>query len=158
MATSARGPGIRFPPPFVFVAGYALAWVFDRQLEFRIDGAGPGVGQQLVGLVVLAAGLGAMGWGLLTFVRARTPLNPMRPARQLVTWGPFRFSRNPMYLGLTLAYVGLAVLVNQAWPLALLPLVLVAVHFGIVRREERYLRAAFGSQYGDYAERVRRWL
>jgi protein-S-isoprenylcysteine O-methyltransferase Ste14 len=158
MATPARGPGIRFPPPFVFVAGYALAWLLDRRLEFKIDGAGPGVPQQILGLAALAGGLGVMGWGLVTFIRARTPVNPMRPARQLVTWGPFRFSRNPMYVGLTLAYFGLALVVNQAWPLILLPLVLITISLAVIGREERYLRAQFGAQYDAYAGRVRRWL
>lgn len=158
MPTPVRTPGIRFPPPFVFVAGYAAAWLLDRQLEFRIDGAGPGAVQQTIGVVALTAGLSVMFWGLVTFVLARTPVNPMRPARRLVTWGPFRFSRNPMYVGLAVAYVGLAVLLNQAWPLVLLPVVLVTIGRTVIPREERHLRAAFGQHYDRYASRVRRWL
>jgi protein-S-isoprenylcysteine O-methyltransferase Ste14 len=158
MAEHPRGPGVRFPPPFIFAAAYLLAWWLDGRLTFEIDGGGAGLVQTLLGLAGLAAGLALMGWGLVTFVFARTSVMPTRPARQFVRWGPYRFSRNPMYVGLTLAYVGLALVTNMAWPLLLLPFVLATLTMGVIAREERYLRDAFGADYEDYCRRVRRWI
>jgi protein-S-isoprenylcysteine O-methyltransferase Ste14 len=76
----------------------------------------------------------------------------------LVTSGPYRFSRNPMYVGLSALYLGLALLFNVAWPLALFPVVVMALFRLVIRREERYLAEAFGETYALYAQRVRRWL
>ena len=158
MTNAPSSPGIRFPPPLVFVAGLAAAWALDRRVEFLIAGAGAGVVQVSLGLAAIAGGLGLMAWGLLTFLRVRTGIYPTRSASELVEAGPFRFSRNPMYVGLASAYVGASLAANRAWPLVLLPLVWLALSGFIVRREERYLRAAFGAAYDDYCRRVRRWL
>src|SRR6188508_541117 len=98
MADRSRGPGVRVPPPFVFVAGWVTAWLLNRRLSLEIDGDGPSLPQQIVGLVLLVAGLALLVWALLTFSRARTAVVPVRPARVLVSHGPHRFSRNPMYL------------------------------------------------------------
>jgi len=75
-----------------------------------------------------------------------------------VVTGPFRLSRNPLYLALTLMYVGLALLANALWVLVLLMPLLFMVHFGVVRREERYLERKFGDAYRAYRSRVRRYL
>jgi protein-S-isoprenylcysteine O-methyltransferase Ste14 len=152
------GPEIRFPPPFLFVLGWVAAWLFDRWLPCAIDPAGASPAQEFVGTVLLAAGLAGAGWGMLAFARARTAIVPMRAARVLVRSGPYRFTRNPMYLGLTAAYVGLAGLFNLAWPLIVLPAVLVALSGLVIAREERHLSAKFGAEYEAYAAQVRRWL
>ncbi len=158
MADASRGPAIRVPPPIFFAAGFGVAWLLHRRLEFFIDGTGAGATQTALGSALLAAGLLVMATGIVTFVRARTTVVPDRAARQLVTWGPYRWSRNPMYVGLTIAYVGLSLVTNLAWPLVVLPAVLVTIRFAVIAREEQYLRAAFGDAYRDYQRRVRRWI
>jgi protein-S-isoprenylcysteine O-methyltransferase Ste14 len=140
------------------VAGYVVTWALNQRLEFLIDGKGAQVAQVAIGAVVVAAGLGLMGWGMATFWRARVAVMPIRPARQVVTSGPYRLTRNPMYVGLTFLYFGLALLVNWAWPIVLLPIVLVVMNVVVIEREERYLQAAFPEAYGPYSQRVRRWL
>jgi protein-S-isoprenylcysteine O-methyltransferase Ste14 len=90
--------------------------------------------------------------------RAGTNVRPSEPALAIVTDGPFRFTRNPLYLALTACYIGITLLANAAWPLVVLPFALVVTHYGIVRREERYLEAKFGTTYVAYMTRVRRWL
>lgn len=153
-----RGPAVPVPPPLLFVAGWIGAWLVNRRIPFAIDGAGASVAQQAIGSVLLVGGLAFMVWGMATFARSRTPVVPVRPARLVVTGGPYRFSRNPMYLGITIGYVGLAALLNQAWPLVMLPIVLVVLSGVVIEREERHLRAKFGAEYDAYAARVRRWL
>ena len=146
------------PPPFLFAAGFLVAWLLERRLQFEINGAGAGPLQEAIGATTMAMGFIFMAWGLATFVRARTAVLPVRPARQLVVWGPYRYSRNPMYAGMTLLYIGLAVVLNTAWPLVLLPALLASLYALVIRPEERYLGDAFGQEYADYRARVRRWI
>ena len=120
---------------------------------------GPAVAwREPAGLALAVAGLLLSFWGIFTFRRARTAIIPHRAASRLVTHGPYRFSRNPMYVGLTIAYVGGALLIDSTWPIVLLPLVILALLSLVVQREERYLHAAFGEDYAAYSRRVRRWL
>ena len=93
-----------------------------------------------------------------TMKRAHTPIHNARTPTALVEAGPFRFTRNPMYLFGSTAYAGLAMLLIELWSLALLPVVLIAIHYGVVLREEEYLERKFGDAYQRYRDRVRRWL
>jgi len=153
-----RGPNVRIPPPLIFVVGWLVAWLLNRARPFAIDSSGTSAWQTAVGGLALVAGLTFMFWGIVTFAALGTPIVPTRPARVLVEHGPYRFTRNPIYLGMTLAYAGLAVLLNLAWPLLVLPGVLVLLVLMVVRREERHLGATFGDAYRAYRRRVRRWL
>jgi protein-S-isoprenylcysteine O-methyltransferase Ste14 len=158
MADGSRGPDIHVPPPILFAAGLTVAWALHRLRPFEIDGAGPAPAQIVAGVVALGAGVGLMGTAVAALRRASTPVLPFRPARTVVTGGPFRFSRNPIYLGMTVSYAGLAVLFNAAWAIVLLPVVLVMLTRLVVEREERHLADAFGAEYETYRARVRRWL
>ena len=90
--------------------------------------------------------------------RAKTGVNPNRPTTVLLTGGPFRLSRNPMYLGMVVQYVGLALLFNSLWAIVLLPLALVVVNLTVIKREEWCLEQKFGQEYQAYKARVRRWI
>ena len=155
---TARGPRVVFPPPLLFVAGLGASLLLDQRLGIAIDGDGSGFSQTVIGVVLVFAGLGVMIWGIATFLLARTAIYPNRPARQCVVAGPYRFTRNPMYVGLTIAYIGAAVVLNGVWPFVLLPLVLLALQVFVIRREEAYLRLEFREDYDAYCRRVRRWI
>lgn len=151
--------GVIFPPPLLFVSGVVFGWAARRllaPLPFRAGGVP--VWMEVVAAVLLAAGVLLAWWGILTFLLANTAIIPHHPATRLVRHGPYRFSRNPMYVGLTMAYVGFAVLVNDWWTLLFLPFVLAALWFLVIRKEERYLRATFGDDYAEYCGRVRRFI
>lgn len=153
-----RHPGVRFPPPALFVAGLLAGWALHRHVRaLALPGLAPAAARG-VGLGLVLAGLALAGWGVVTFRRARTAIIPHYPASRVVDGGPYRFTRNPMYTGFTVVYLGVAALLGSAWPLLLLPLVLVALVRLVIAREERYLRAAFGADYEGYCARVRRWL
>lgn len=152
--TAPRGPGVHVPPPLIFVAGFVLGWMMGRVWPF---GAGsPAL--EAVGAVIAGAGLALVTWAMSTFVLAGTPIMPNRPAKALVTHGPYRYSRNPMYTALTLIYVGLALSTAIWWALVLLPLVLYVLHRAVIAREERHLTQTFGDAYREYTRAVRRWL
>jgi len=110
------------------------------------------------GLVSIALGFVLLVTAVRGFRAVGTTLQPWESTTALVTSGPFRFSRNPVYLGYTLLYLGVALWTRSVWSLALLPLVLAAMTRLVIRREERYLDARFGAAYRDYARRVRRWI
>ena len=152
--------GVRFPPPLLFVAGLAIGLALDRLVvRMRLPGyEGNRTPFLILGWFGIVSGVAFATWGIRTFRRARTAIVPIRPARTVVASGPYRWSRNPMYVGLTAVYCGVALLRNAAWPLILLPVVLTGLWFLVIRREERYLSHAFGETYLRYQQSVRRWL
>jgi protein-S-isoprenylcysteine O-methyltransferase Ste14 len=89
---------------------------------------------------------------------AATNINPFKPTISIVTSGPFRITRNPLYVGVTLIYCGLSLVSNTWWCFVLLVPVLLLIHFGVVTREESYLERKFGDGYREYRARVRRYL
>jgi protein-S-isoprenylcysteine O-methyltransferase Ste14 len=115
-------------------------------------GAARGLGWSLLG-----GGVALNGWFLRTIRMADVPIRTDKPVPRLTTEGPFRYTRNPSYLALAIIYVGIAVLRNSLWAILLLPLVVLVMQREVIGREERYLERAFGEEYLDYKEKVRRW-
>jgi protein-S-isoprenylcysteine O-methyltransferase Ste14 len=147
---------LHIPVPWVFVLSYLLGVLIERIFGIRIPLTLPDIG--VLGWVLLAVGAVVAGWGLVTFRRARTTTVPGQASSALVTWGPYQFSRNPMYVGLTLAYLGEAAILRQGWPVILLPLVLAYLNFVVIPVEEAKLSEVFGDAYDRYRSSVRRWL
>lgn len=112
----------------------------------------------LLGWFLFAVGMAFAGAAIATFRLHGTAIIPHLPATRVVESGPYRVSRNPMYVGLTAVYLGLVAWTGAVWPLAILPLVLWVLTAAVIRREERYLSRKFGARYDAYRGRVRRWL
>jgi protein-S-isoprenylcysteine O-methyltransferase Ste14 len=153
-------PGVRFPPPLLLVAAFLAGWFVETNWIRLHLADSPAAMRALcvIGSIALLCGVSLITWGVLTFIRARTALIPHHAASRLVQTGPYRFTRNPMYTGFTLVYVGVSLFLNAAWPLLFLPVALLALFHFVIRKEERYLTAAFGDEYTSYQRRVRRWL
>lgn len=134
-----------------FALALALHWLVPLVELSRLPA-------RLAGAAGLVAGGLLARWGEQLMRQAGTNVRPDHPTLALVTEGPFRFSRNPLYLGLTPLYIGLALLVPAVWPLLLLVPVLGIMRWGVIAREERYLERKFGETYRTYARRARRWL
>jgi protein-S-isoprenylcysteine O-methyltransferase Ste14 len=152
------GPGNRVRPMLVYAAGVAAAAGLQVWKSLPIDAAGVGFWQRVIGSLLVTAGIGLTWWCLSLFARAGTGLMPDTPSQALITRGPYRASRNPMFVGFSLIYVGLAVLLNLGWALVALPVVIAVVTLGVIRREERYLRDTFGGEYARFCRRTPRWL
>ena len=148
-------PGVIFRPPMLYLAAFVVVLVcrWFRPMPICDDGTG-----FWAGLVVVAIAIAFLIWGRRTMVAAGTNVDPALPATAIVDSGPFRFSRNPLYLGLTLAYLGFALVANTWWSAVVLVPLLIVMHFGVVLREERYLDKKFGESYRQYRVRVRRYL
>jgi protein-S-isoprenylcysteine O-methyltransferase Ste14 len=149
-----RGPDVVAPPPLIYLLPLLAGHVLDRlvplpRLPRALRRAGP---------PLLAGGIGLGLWFVASMRRADTPLDPSRPPTALVEDGPFRFTRNPGYLGFALTYAGISLLAGGRWPLVFLPGVLGVIDRGVIAREETYLEMRFGQLYRDYRSRVRRWL
>ena len=151
---SADIPHVVAPPPLI----YALPLLAGLLLHhFRPLAILPTPWAHGLGALFVVLGLIGLP-AVLAFRRAGTHPQPWRPATALVTTGPYRFTRNPMYIGFTLLYLGISLWVNSLWPVLALPLILVTIQYGVVVREEAYMERRFGEDYIAYRRRVRRWL
>jgi len=152
------GARVLIPPPLLFAAGFLSGVWLRRTLPGdRLPPAFAGLALP-AGVALAAAGALLALSGILTFARAKTTPIPHKPVATLVVHGPYRYSRNPMYAGLTAVYLGLVLALDRLWPLAFLPLVLAVLVFAVVLPEERYLESRFGDAYRAYRARVRRFL
>ncbi|MDM7914730.1 MAG: isoprenylcysteine carboxylmethyltransferase family protein [Candidatus Eisenbacteria bacterium] len=151
-----KGPGILVPPPVLFLAALSVGVVLQIHEPARLLGRA-WLGR-LAGAALIVLGIFLSGSVMRRFGEARTPVTPWRPTRALVVTGPYRFSRNPDYLGQTLLYCGIALAANSAPILAMAVPALLLVNFVIIPKEERYLEGRFAEEYRSYRKRVRRWL
>ena len=156
--TTVPHPGVHFPPPLLFVTAFLAGWLLHKRWPQPIAGSRLETVRDIVGAGLLLAGFSLVLWALATFRRHRTGIYPNQPAVRIVRDGPYHRTRNPMYLSMTLLYLGGAMLVNSLLPLAFLPIALLLLAKLVIAREERYLRSAFGEEYASYCRDVRRWL
>ena len=148
-------PGVIAPPPLIYAGSLAVGLLLNLRFPLRFL---PRKVAIILGVTLIGASVGLVSQGYQRMRRAGTNVDPYEPATVLVTEGPFKFTRNPLYLSVTLFYAGVATLMNALWAMLLLPAVLFVVNRGVIDREERYLERKFGEQYRQYKERVRRWL
>jgi protein-S-isoprenylcysteine O-methyltransferase Ste14 len=147
---------VTVPPPLLYAVPWFAGWlvhlVVPQPLPLPL-----GITQG-IGWVLLVAGVGLIVSAIVLFREAGTSPVPTRPTTALVTNGPFRYTRNPMYVAFAALYLGVTFLADALWPLVLFPVVLVAVQRLVIGKEERYLETKFGPAYRAYRARVRRWL
>ena len=150
-----HGPGVRLHPPIIYaisiLAGIGLNNLWPLVIPFGLHG-------RLYGGCVFAVAVGIAGWSLFEFHRADTEVRPDRPDSALITTGPFRYTRNPLYIVLSLTQLAIALWLNNPWILLLLPLSVIVITRYAIAREERYLEKLFGQDYLEYKARVRRWM
>jgi protein-S-isoprenylcysteine O-methyltransferase Ste14 len=156
MAPREDTAGVIFPPPLIYAGGFLLGLALGWGLALQRLPLPPTL-NVLGGLLLL---LSVLLWfsAIRNLRRARTQVNPFKPTTALVTAGAFQRSRNPIYVAMTLLYLGLALLLGALGPLLLLLPVLAVIRFGVVAREERYLNGKFGEAYATYSRQVGRWL
>ena len=142
-------------PPLVYGAAFVIGLLLHLVFPVRVL---PNTLARWIGVVCVLVSLPLAIATLRALSRAHTPVDPMQPTTALVTEGPFRYSRNPIYVALTLLYLGVACLVNALWILLLVVPVLIVIQRGVIAREEAYLTRKFGEAYRQYTTQVRRWL
>lgn len=152
-------PGVVAPPPLILAVALAIGAVLDRVYPVPIFGAGAAdLARYIASGVLIVGGLALMATFLRAFRRHGTNVPTYRPATTLVTDGPYRYTRNPGYVSMFLIFAGIVLAADSLWLALLLIAFAIAIHYGVVAREERYLEARFGDDYRRYRQRVRRWI
>jgi protein-S-isoprenylcysteine O-methyltransferase Ste14 len=146
---------VRILPPLLFLGSLALGLVLQWLLPL---GFGGGRTRLALGLLAIAGGVAALGWTLAWMRRTRQDPDPRKPTPELILAGPFRWSRNPIYLGMALILGGIGVAAGNGWLLLLLPPTLLILTRNVIEREEEYLARKFGDAYAAYRTSVRRWI
>jgi protein-S-isoprenylcysteine O-methyltransferase Ste14 len=154
-SAEAGSAGVLIRPPFLYGGGFIVVLVLRWLWRMPIVGSG---GPLWAALALSILGVAIVALAARALRAAGTNVDPLRPTTAIVTAGPYRFSRNPIYVGLTLLYLGLASAFNTWWAVIVLVPILAIMHLGVVRREERYLEQKFGEPYREYRSRVRRYL
>lgn len=153
---SSKTAEIIAPPPLLYLTALTIGLVFQALLPQPILSSAPL--SQGIGVLLFVLGGLLTRWSFITMRRVGTSGNPRKTSTALATSGPFRISRNPIYLAMTGMYLGISFFINSAWSLVLLVPLLFVMHWGVIFREERYLAKQFGQEYLEYKSMVRRWL
>jgi protein-S-isoprenylcysteine O-methyltransferase Ste14 len=155
VAKVSNGAQVRLVPPIVYAVPFAFMWALQRWRPWTIGG---GAALSVTGLALVVTGTALMLWSFVTLSRAHTTVIPWEQVSTIVATGPFRFSRNPIYLADAITYLGGSLLIHSWWPLIVLPGIVLVMRRKVIDREELYLTERFGDAYREYELRVRRWL
>ena len=150
-------PGVRVPPPLIFLGLVVVGPLLDRLLGFAPLRVVEPLRTVLVVLLV-GAGLAAVLAAIRGFARAGTRVEPWAPSSAIVSNGLYRLSRNPMYVGMAVVMLGLALILASPSSFLMVVVGVLVIDRFVIRREEAYLEGKFGEEYRDYRRRVRRWL
>ena len=143
------------PAPVLFVAIGGIAALLGHLWPMPLPAE---IGWWYGGWFLVDVGMVLLLWTAWLMLWRKTTLNPYGKPQQLLCEGPFRVSRNPLYVALLVIYLGVGLLTANLWWLMLFPLLVLLLQFGIVRHEEVLLQKRFGADYSRYCKKVRRWL
>jgi protein-S-isoprenylcysteine O-methyltransferase Ste14 len=154
----AETAGVIARPPFLFLGALALGLVWDFLVPLPFPVPGTDLAHWIIGGAMILIGLALAVAGIRNFSRAGTPVEGYKPTRALATAGIHGRSRNPIYLGMFLIYIGIGLVAQSPWVLLITLPLAITIRYGVVAREEAYLERRFGDAYRNYKRRVRRWL
>lgn len=149
--------GVLLPPPVIFAAIFFIAWFLQKFLSIN-NTLMEKDATKFIGIIffLLAVYLGMRG--VARFIKTGNTLMTMKPASSLQQEGMYKFTRNPMYLGLISAYLGFTCFFGNWWHIILLPVLIIIMQEYVIKREEKYLERRFGEDYKSYQQKVRRWM
>jgi protein-S-isoprenylcysteine O-methyltransferase Ste14 len=149
---------LQIPVPWVFVLSFLIGLVPQIFLPVHLHSHQVILFIKIAGVTLFVLGAILAAWSLIIFHKAKTTTTPGEISKKLILSGPYRFSRNPMYISLTLAYLGEAWFLVQPWPLLILPLTIAYINWVVIPIEEGLLKKEFKEEYQDYCNRVNRWI
>lgn len=148
-------PQVKFPPPALYGFAILLGWLFNFLVPVGLPFRSWMVG---VGCVGVAIGLSLIVWSATEFRRHNTTILPHKASSRIIQSGPFRFSRNPIYLAFAIIQISFALLLNSIWVLLLVPVCIAITNVFVIAKEEAFLTQAFGEEYIVFMQKVRRWV
>ena len=151
------GAAVRVPPPLVPLAALALG-IAVHALVWPLPLPLAGIARYGIAAALAALGVALMGSAIRLFVRSGQDPKPWESTPEIIVTGVYRFTRNPMYLGMGALHAGIGVALANGWVVALVPVTWLVIYFIAIRHEEAYLERKFGSAYTDYKRTVRRWV
>lgn len=149
---------LRIPVPWVFVLIYLIGVLLHSLFPLTSFSKETVFAMRIFGIILLALGVIIASWSLFIFRKARTTTTPGKVSAELIARGPYRITRNPMYISLILAYIGEAGILHQIWPVILIPFLFAYLHWVVIPLEEKILTRDFKKMYKNYCNRVHRWL
>ena len=152
---SSDAPSVKIIPPLVYLAGLVIGFLANIWMPIKVV---PSLVAWTSGGILIFCGAVLAGSAVFKFKDVGTTVRPDRAASTLVIVGPYKITRNPMYLGLAFVYLGVAVAGQSVWALILLPVVLTIIQRRAIEPEEAFLERRFGADYVGYKEKVRRWI
>ena len=149
--------GVIFPPPFIYLFSIIAGVIANKLWRIRIfpNAAALAVAS---GTILILIAISIFVGSLKILKRAKTPIRPDKPTLKIVKTGPYKFSRNPVYVSFAFTQIGIAILLNNLWILIGLIPAIFLIHYGVISREEKYLEEKFGKEYIKYKNSVRRWI
>ena len=153
MTIEKDNPNVIAPPPLIFLSGLLVGWFLSRFFPAALLPKSLAI---VMGIISIVAGLAIISTAILQMRRAETNVEPWKPTTAILDSGLSGISRNPIYLGMIFIYLGVSFAFNSFWFFPPLVLVLPAIHYGVILREEKYLAGKFGDEYLNYKNRVRR--
>ncbi|MGI9204195.1 MAG: methyltransferase family protein [Woeseiaceae bacterium] len=156
---NAPGAAVRIPPPVLgiltIVAGYLAGRVLPILTHFDL----PTPVRYWAGGIIVAVSIGILGvWPIQLFKKSGQNPTPWSETPEIIVLGPYKFTRNPMYLMMIFVCIGIGVILSEAWIMIFTPILMVLLYHVAIKQEEAYLEVVFGDSYRDYKKRVRRWL
>jgi protein-S-isoprenylcysteine O-methyltransferase Ste14 len=145
-------PGVIAPPPLIFLGALVIGLGLEQIWPIE------GIAHRGAGYALFLAGIVLLILAIQAFRRASTNVQTRKPSTTIVEAGPYKYSRNPIYVGMALMLVGIGLAVGSAWTILMVVPFLGIIRTGVIAREERYLAAKFGGAYDSYRSRVRRWI
>jgi protein-S-isoprenylcysteine O-methyltransferase Ste14 len=152
-----KGPGVYIPPPLFYILIFIVAVLIQKQIPIA-DTLFQSLTLKVVGMFLIIISLFFSARSLGQFIRSKNTVITIKPATILQTSGIYRISRNPMYVGVTIMYLGITCIIGNWWNIILLPLLILILQEYVIKHEEKYLAYEFGQQYEEYRRNVRRWF
>jgi protein-S-isoprenylcysteine O-methyltransferase Ste14 len=150
-------PGVYIPPPLIYAAIFVSSVFLQKKVAID-DSLFQKQFTIVAGIIFFILALFFIGRSLLQFVHSKNTVLTIKAASSLQTTGIYQITRNPMYLGLVIVYLGLTCFIGNWWNIIFLPLLLFIIQEHVIKREEKYLARRFDKEYSDYKQEVRRWL
>lgn len=150
-------PGVYIPPPLFYALLFVIAIILQKKIELS-HSFFDSKSAKIAGILFLIFAVSILLTSITKFIRSKNTIILIKPAASLQTSGIYSITRNPMYLGLVFLYLGLTFLIGSWWHIILLPVLIFIIQGYIIRKEEEYLKRAFGQEYLTYKSKVRRWI
>ena len=143
-------------PPVIYAVPFLIGILLNKFFSLKILSS-VSTSLLILSWILVVLGFFLAGWTLLTFLKGED-VRPEKPTTVIIANGPFRFSRNPIYLSFNITYIGFSLILNNLWLIIFLPFAFLVLRYGVVSKEEQYLERKFGKKYLVYKKRTRRWI